>query len=338
MLDRRRGDPHVDLRGAGGAQHADDLRGRVAAHDRVVDDDEPLAGDDLGHRVELQPQAVLAQLLAGLDEGPLDVAVLDEAVVLGQAAGARVAARRRVAGVRAPGSRGRPSTGASRARISPIRPRTTCSVRAAHPRVRAREVDVLEDAERLARALDDLDRLEPVLADRDHLAGAHVAHELGADDVERARLARDAVARRAGRRSAPRRSRSRAGAARPGRGRRRRDPWSSARSRTRRASAASPRRRRPRPAPPRALAISAAMISESDVEANSTPAARSSACSSTALIRLPLWASASSRRLPRAAGRALHRLRVLPGVRAGRRVAHVADRQLAAERGDVVSR
>ena len=48
------------------------------------------------------------------------------------------------------------------------------------------------------------------------------------------------------------------------------------------------------------LAISAAMISESDVEPNSTPAARSSACSSTALIRLPLCASASSRRLPRA--------------------------------------
>ena len=45
-------------------------------------------------------------------------------------------------------------------------------------------------------------------------------------------------------------------------------------------------------------AISAAMISESEVEPNSTPSARSSACSSTALIRLPLWASASSRRLP----------------------------------------
>ena len=46
------------------------------------------------------------------------------------------------------------------------------------------------------------------------------------------------------------------------------------------------------------VAISAAMISESDVEAKLTPRARSAACSSTALIRLPLWASASSRRLP----------------------------------------
>ncbi len=40
---------------------------------------------------------------------------------------------------------------------------------------------------------------------------------------------------------------------------------------------------------------SAAMISESDVERNVTPAARSSAWSSTALTRLPLWASATSR-------------------------------------------
>ena len=46
------------------------------------------------------------------------------------------------------------------------------------------------------------------------------------------------------------------------------------------------------------VASSAAMISESDVEVNVTPRSRSSACSSTALMRLPLWASASSRRLP----------------------------------------
>ncbi len=46
------------------------------------------------------------------------------------------------------------------------------------------------------------------------------------------------------------------------------------------------------------VASSAAMISESEVEENVTPSARSSACSSTALMRLPLWASAISRRLP----------------------------------------
>ena len=43
------------------------------------------------------------------------------------------------------------------------------------------------------------------------------------------------------------------------------------------------------------LAISAAMISESEVELKVTPRAVSSEWSSTALMRLPLWARASSR-------------------------------------------
>jgi hypothetical protein len=42
----------------------------------------------------------------------------------------------------------------------------------------------------------------------------------------------------------------------------------------------------------------AAMISESDVDVNCTPRERNSLCSSTALMRLPLWASASSRLPP----------------------------------------
>ena len=100
MADRRRADPQVDLGGAGLAQHPDDLAGRVAADDRVVDDDDPLAGDDLRQRVELQPQAALAQLLAGLDEGPGDVAVLDQAVVAGQARGAGDAGGSGIARVR----------------------------------------------------------------------------------------------------------------------------------------------------------------------------------------------------------------------------------------------
>ena len=52
-------------------------------------------------------------------------------------------------------------------------------------------------------------------------------------------------------------------------------------------------------------ASSAAMISESDVERKETPSSRSSACSSTALMRLPLWPSASSRRSERCTGWAL---------------------------------
>ena len=44
---------------------------------------------------------------------------------------------------------------------------------------------------------------------------------------------------------------------------------------------------------------SAAMISESEVERKRTPLSVSSECSSTALIRLPLWASATWRRSER---------------------------------------
>ena len=44
------------------------------------------------------------------------------------------------------------------------------------------------------------------------------------------------------------------------------------------------------------------MISESEVERNVTPVSRSSECSSTALTRFPLCASATSRRSARQTG------------------------------------
>ena len=134
VLDRRRGDPHVDLARARVAQHLHDLARRVAAHDRVVDDDEALAADDLGQRVELQPQAVLAQLLAGLDERPRDVAVLDRGR---RPAAARSRARSRArpgCRSRARRSRGRRPAPAPRARGSrpsararPAAPRRPCA-------------------------------------------------------------------------------------------------------------------------------------------------------------------------------------------------------------------
>ena len=43
--DRRGADAQVHLARAGRVEHLDELAGRVAAHDRVVDDDEALAGD-----------------------------------------------------------------------------------------------------------------------------------------------------------------------------------------------------------------------------------------------------------------------------------------------------
>ena len=193
VADRRRGDAHVHLGRAGVAQHLHDLARGVAAHDRVVDDDQALALDDLAQRVELHPQAVLAQLLAGLDERARDVAVLDQAVVARQARRLRVAGGGGVARV---GHRDH-HVGVDR-RLAPedlahLAARDLGAV-ALEDRVRAGEVDVLEDAERLARRVDDLARLDPALGDRDHLAGLDLAQQLGADDVERAALGGDAVA------------------------------------------------------------------------------------------------------------------------------------------------
>ena len=55
----------MHLGGARLAQHPHQRALGVAAHDRVVDDDEPLAADDLAQRVELEPDAELADRLRG---------------------------------------------------------------------------------------------------------------------------------------------------------------------------------------------------------------------------------------------------------------------------------
>jgi hypothetical protein len=62
---------HLDRPGL--AQHADQRPLGVAADDRVVDDDQPLAADDVAQRVQLQPDAQLPDGLARLDERASDV-------------------------------------------------------------------------------------------------------------------------------------------------------------------------------------------------------------------------------------------------------------------------
>ena len=81
--DRRAGDPHVDLGRAGVAQHLHEWARGGAAHDRVVDHHDPLAEEVVAERVELHRHAGIAQLLRRLDEGPPDVAVLDQALGVG---------------------------------------------------------------------------------------------------------------------------------------------------------------------------------------------------------------------------------------------------------------
>ena len=140
---------------------------------------------------------MLAQLLAGLDERPGDVAVLDEAVVLREPGRARESAGRRVARV---GHRDH-QVGVDRG-LAPQDlahpPARHLEHGAGHLRVRPREVDVLEHAERAPLAAGHHPRLHAAVGERDHLAGQHLAQVLGADQVERARLAGDAVGRLAG--------------------------------------------------------------------------------------------------------------------------------------------
>ena len=102
-LHRRRGDPHVHLEGAGLAQHPDQRALGVAADDRVVDHDQPLAADDVAQRVELEPDAQLPDGLARLDERAADVGVLDQPQAVGDAARPRRTRRRPACPTRAPG-------------------------------------------------------------------------------------------------------------------------------------------------------------------------------------------------------------------------------------------
>ena len=75
---RRRADAHVHLAGAGVAHHLHDLATRRAAHDGIVDDDDPLAGEHLGLRVELHLHAEVADGVARLDERAADVVVANQ--------------------------------------------------------------------------------------------------------------------------------------------------------------------------------------------------------------------------------------------------------------------
>src|SRR5207245_10300402 len=100
MTGRRRTEDELHLYRARRAQHLDQLGGCRATDDRVVDDDEALALDDLPHRVELQVYTLVAHALVRLDEGAADVAVLDETFRIRDAGLMRVPDRGRRGGVR----------------------------------------------------------------------------------------------------------------------------------------------------------------------------------------------------------------------------------------------
>src|SRR2546428_107625 len=90
-LDGRRRDPHVDLAGAGVAQHAYDLAAGRAAHDRVVHDHHPLALQHLRHGIQLHLDSKMSNPLFGLDERATHIMVADQAHLVRRARLLRVA-------------------------------------------------------------------------------------------------------------------------------------------------------------------------------------------------------------------------------------------------------
>ncbi|MPM63467.1 hypothetical protein SDC9_110347 [bioreactor metagenome] len=179
----------MDLGRAGLAQHPDQRPLGVAAHDRVVDDDQALALDHVAQRVELQPDAELADGLGRLDERTSHVVVLDQALGVADAGFLGVADR----GGHTGGRHRHHQVGLDRV-LAGQRPADLDPGgvhRAAEDGgVGAGDVDVLEDAA-LPPDVGEPGRAQAVGIDRDALPRLDLADERGADDVQGTGLRRD---------------------------------------------------------------------------------------------------------------------------------------------------
>ena len=78
MFDRWRMDTHVDFFGTSGSKKLDDEAGRRCPNDGIIDEDNPLAIDYFGKRIELQSYTKLTQLLIGLDKRSPNISILDQ--------------------------------------------------------------------------------------------------------------------------------------------------------------------------------------------------------------------------------------------------------------------
>src|SRR5690606_13215976 len=192
--DRRARDPEVDLLRAGLADQRDEAAARRAADERVIHHHDALALDDLADRVVLDPDPEVTAGLRRVDEGAADVMVPDQPQLERDAARLAVAERGRVRRVRNAEDAVRVRRLLDR-EPAPERSPRAVHARAEDVRVRTREIDQLEDARRRLRRRDQpAERSDDVALDLQDLARLEVAHVLGADQVERARLARDDVA------------------------------------------------------------------------------------------------------------------------------------------------
>ena len=143
---RRAGDAHVHLGRAGLAHHLHDLQRGRAAHDRIVDEHDALAGEHVAVGVVLEAHAHVADRVGRLDEGAADIVVADDAEIEGQAGRLGEADRRRRAGI---GHRhdevGRRRRLARELGADPLAHLVDAA--ALDDRIGPGEIDVLEDAE-----------------------------------------------------------------------------------------------------------------------------------------------------------------------------------------------
>ena len=192
---RGRGRREGDLVGSGSARHLDNLFRRRTAHDRVVDNEDVLAGELARHCVELLLDALFALGLPGHDERAADVTVLVKTLAVFDAeflrhlhgGGPRRVGNRHDDVDVAPGRVVRDRVG------EPVaEPQSRLVHRdAVHDRVGPCEVDVLKRARNQPRVRGALLRHHLARGRDEHgLAGRHIAHGLVARGLKHQRLAR----------------------------------------------------------------------------------------------------------------------------------------------------
>ncbi len=169
------------------AQGGDQPFHGVAAHNGVIDNHQAFALNFGLDHVEFQVYFQLAQALIGLDKGAVAVAVLDDGLSIGNAGRRSITQRGGNRGV---------GYGYDYISLDGMLARQFAAQSLAHvidvPAVklagRVREVDVLEDAQRLARDVCQYFGAHTLLIDDDKLAWFDFAHEIRADAVESARF------------------------------------------------------------------------------------------------------------------------------------------------------
>ncbi len=190
---RRRGNPHVHFRRAGGANHLDDLGRGGAAHDGIVHQDHALALDRGTVRVVLQFHAEVANLLRRLDEGASHVVVAHDADLEGDARPLGIADGRRHPGIRDRNHHIGVDMALARKLGADALARLVDALAFDHG-IGPGEIDVLEDAEPPLDRGEGAQGMHARGVQHHHLAGLDVAHEIRADNVERAGFRGDDMA------------------------------------------------------------------------------------------------------------------------------------------------